>query len=308
MVVRSTSQPPFEASPPSYICPLIGDLDMRGRLQIPREMKIDEVFCNTFKVLRHELGHDRPRDSRPMWQQRQSADSDFCRALVANGYLSEAQMQHAAQRYRLGRSRDGGVIFWQIDTTGSIFDGKIMYYRPDCHRDHQRHPQWVSNRLKRYYLEDDAELMASIPSYHCLFGTHLLTGERLTVNGERLNNNHEPITLNPEPTVAVVEAEKTAVILSEHYPAYLWLAAGGLFELTADKLFPLRHHRVVLFPDTDPDLKAYTRWYEVAQETRRLYGCDISVSPLLEQRATPEQKQRKIDLVDYLFETQKHEE
>ena len=226
-----------------------------------------------------------------MWQQRQSADSDFCCALVANGYLTEAQMQHAARRYRLGRSRDGGVIFWQIDTTGSIFDGKIMYYDPDCHRDHKRHPQWVSNRLKRYYLEGDAELMASIPSYHCLFGTHLLMEDVRCKMAD----------------VAVVEAEKTAVIMSEHFPQYLWLAAGGLFELTADKLFPLRRHHVVLFPDTDPDLTAYTRWYEVAQEARRLYGCNISVSPLLEQRATPEQKQRKIDLVDYLFETQKHE-
>ena len=90
--------------------------------------------------------------------------------------------------------------------------------------------------------------------------------------------------------------------MSEVKPQYLWLAAGGLYELTADKLFPLRHHRVVLFPDTDPDLQAYTRWYHVAQETRRLYGINVSVSPLQEQRATPEQKQRKIDLIDYLFE------
>jgi hypothetical protein len=29
--------------------------------------------------------------------------------------------------------------------------------------------------------------------------------------------------------------------------------------------------------------------------------CNITVSPLLELNATPEQKQRKIDLVDYLF-------
>ena len=270
-------------------------------------MKFSELFPHTFKALRHELGHDRPSDSRPMWQQRQSADSDFCRALVANGYLSEVQMQHAALRYRLGRSRDGGVIFWQIDTTGGIFDGKIMYYGPDCHRDHKRHPQWVSNRLKRYYLEDDAELMASIPSYHCLFGTHLV---KTPSNSPCLGEEHKS-SLSREDlggsTVAVVEAEKTAVIMSEHFPQYLWLAAGGLFELTADKLFPLRHRRIVLFPDTDPDLTAYTHWYEVAQEARRLYGCNISVSPLLEQRATPEQKQRKIDLVDYLFETPKHE-
>ena len=218
-----------------------------------------------------------------MWQQRQSADSDFCRALVSNGYMTEAQMQEAVCRYHLGCSRDGGVIFWQIDMLGQIFDGKIMYYRPDCHRDHERHPQWVSNRLKYHYLGDDKELIASIPSCHCLFGTHLLS------------------LADGADTMAVVEAEKTAVILSEHYSAYLWLAAGGLFELTAEKLFPLHHHRIVLFPDTDPDLKAYTRWYEVAHEARRLYGCNVTVSPLLELNATPEQKQRKIDLVDYLF-------
>ena len=101
--------------------------------------------------------------------------------------------------------------------------------------------------------------------------------------------------------VAVVEAEKTAVILSAHYPQYLWLAAGGLTELTAQKLFPLRHHRIVLFPDTDPDQTAYTRWYAIAQEARRLYGLDIHVSSLLERRATAAQKQAKIDLVDFLF-------
>lgn len=271
-------------------------------------MKLNELFPHTFKALRHELGHDRPRDPRPMWQQRLSAKSDFCRAVVANGYLTKEQMQRAVQRYRLGRSRDGGVIFWQIDTLGAIFDGKIMHYRPDCHRDHQRNPQWVSNRLKRYYLKrttaegkivDDEELIAALPSHHCLFGTHLLDcgdgspDPSSPGDCDRENRPHDP--------VAVVEAEKTAVIMSEVKPQYLWLAAGGLFELTANKLFPLRHHHVVLFPDTDPDVTAYTRWYHVAQEARRLYGINVSVSPLLEQRATPEQKRRKIDLVDYLF-------
>ena len=279
-------------------------------------VKINEIIRHTFKALRHELGHDRPRDTRPMWLQRLSADSDFCRAVVANGYLTEAQMQHAVQRYRLGCSRDGGVIFWQIDTMNEIFDGKIMYYHKDCHRDHSRNPQWVSNRLKRYYLKDDVELITAIPSHHCLFGTHLLKTlpQPLPIGRGVVTSSTEESAsksfYSPPlqggagggSTIAVVEAEKTAVIMSEVKPQYLWLAAGGLYELTADKLFPLRHHRVVLFPDTDPDLQAYTRWYHVAQETRRLYGCDVSVSPLLEQRATPEQKQRKIDLIDYLFE------
>ena len=258
---------------------------MRGASEPPTKMqqvmKLNDILSPSIRQVL------KPRKQEPpMWQQRLGTASEFCRALVGNGYMTEAQMQHAAQRYRLGVSRDSGVIFWQIDTLGQEYDGKIMYYRPDCHRDHQRHPQWVSNRLKRYYLGDDEELIASIPSYHCLFGTHLLSLADGADNADK---------------VAVVEAEKTAVILSEHYPQYLWLAAGGLFELTAEKLFPLHHHRIVLFPDTDPDLTTYTRWYEVAQEARRLYGCNITVSSLLERSATPEQKAAKIDLVDLLF-------
>ena len=258
-------------------------------------MKLNEILSPSIRqVLKPR------RQEHPMWQQRQSADSDFCRAVVSNGYMSREQMQEAVGRYRLGCSRDGGVIFWQIDTLGHEYDGKIMYYRPDCHRDHQRHPQWVSNLLKRQFVQRFPEMAAWMPeTNHCLFGTHLVTGERLTVNGERLSNSPEPITLNPEPTIAVVEAEKTAVILSAHYPQCLWLAAGGLTELTAQKLFPLRHHRIVLFPDTDPDQTAYKRWYTIAQEARRLYDLDIHVSSLLERRATAEQKQLKIDLVDY---------
>lgn len=36
VVFGRIGQPPSEASPPSYICPLIGDLDMRGRLHLPQ--------------------------------------------------------------------------------------------------------------------------------------------------------------------------------------------------------------------------------------------------------------------------------
>ena len=258
VTIPSTVQPPSEATP-SYICPLIGDLDMRGASEPPQKL----------------------------WQQRESPDSLFCWAVVSNGYLTEEQMQRAAQRYHLGRSRDGGVIFWQIDTLGQEYDGKIMYYRSDCHRDHGRHPQWVSNLLKCQFLKQFPEMEVWMPApCHCLFGTLLLT---LADGADNADN------------IAVVEAEKTAVIMSEHYPQYLWLAAGGLTELTAQKLFPLRGRRVILFPDTDPDCKAYTHWWTVAQEAHRLYQLDITVSSLLERRATREQKEAKIDLIDYLF-------
>ena len=46
-----------------------------------------------------------------MWQQRLSADSDFCRALVGQGYMTGEQVREAVGRYRLGRALRGGVIF-----------------------------------------------------------------------------------------------------------------------------------------------------------------------------------------------------
>ena len=232
-----------------------------------------------------------------MWQQRLSADSDFCRALVGQGYMTGEQVREAVERYRLGRSRQGGVIFWQIDMLEQVMDGKIMYYGPDCHRDHGRHPQWVSNLLKRQLLAHCPDLEAWMPaSQHCLFGTHLLREETDGLGAEGGAARR---------TACVVEAEKTAVILSARYRQQLWLAAGGLTELTAQKLFPLRHHRIVLFPDTDPDMTAYRQWYGVAKEARRQYGLDISVSSLLERKATAQQKAAKIDLVDFLYAERK---
>ena len=255
-------------------------------------MKLNDIFPLTFPPILEEMDRQTAEragrelilyhgGTQPLWRQHLSCGSACCRACVSMGYLTQQQMQRAAQRYRLGMSRDGGVIFWQFDQLGQVFDGKIMYYRPDCHRDKQRKPSWVSSEMKRFYLADQPEVAAEVQPPHGLFGLHLLGGGSLAI--------------------AVVEAEKTAVIMSERFPDYLWLATGGLTELTAVKLFPLRGRKIILFPDTDTSLTAYSTWYRVAQEASRLLGQPVTVSPILEQRATPAQKAAKIDLVDFLF-------
>ena len=218
-----------------------------------------------------------------LWRECQSINSQFCEAVVAAGYLSREQMVSAACRYRLGASNLGGVIFWQIDQEERVRDGKVMYYGPDCHRlkDKEHHPTWVSDFLR----QRDPFLNASHETSHCFFGTHLLG--------------------IADVEVAVVEAEKTAVILSELYPQYVWLAAGGLGEVQADKFRPLRGHKVILFPDTDPDGIAFRRWTDAATTVMQQPFWEdsppIRVSPLLELHANSEQKARKIDLVDFLF-------
>ena len=246
-------------------------------------IKIAEILTPSMKKIHHEMG-----DTRALWQRRLSAESDFCKAVLRCGYLTQEQMQRAVSRYRLGRSRDGGVIFWQIDEQERVRDGKIMYYQADCHRDRQRHPNWVSYLLKKHY-----GYKGEVKSTHCLFGLHLLS---LISHLSSCDDNR---------IIAVVEAEKTAVIMSELLPQYIWMACGGLRELSAEKLRPLHDHRVMLFPDTDPHREAFTLWYDVAQEARRLYDCDIRVSDLLERHASAEQKARKIDIVDCVMRTER---
>ena len=265
-----------------------------------------------------------------LWRQCLSIRSQFCEAVVAAGYLSWEQMVSAACRYRLGASRQGGVIFWQIDHEERVRDGKVMYYGLDCHRlkDKQHHPTWVSSMLRKrdpFYSNGCTS--------HCFFGLHLVSGEIFTTprpllpkrgtsplqtstpQGERLKEkvagNRQLFLCSGKPghglkNICVVEAEKTAFILSERYPQYVWLAAGGLGEVQVDKFRPLRGRRVILFPDTDPEGMAYRRWYEAAQMVMQQPFWEdsppIRVSTILEQHASAEQKARKIDLVDFLFD------
>ena len=152
-------------------------------------------------------------------------------------------------------------------------------------------------------------------SSHCFFGLHLLTDctdhtdflkrKNHSIKGYSKISAISFVSAGHSEIIALVESEKSAFILSELYPEYIWLASGGLGEAQPNKFRPLRGHRVILFPDTDPEGIAYKRWYDAAQLVMHQPFWEesppIRVSPLLEMHATEEQKQRKIDLVDFLF-------
>ena len=237
-------------------------------------------------------------------QRCRSNASAFMQSLVSTGILTPEQAERAADLYHLGAMRDGSVIYWQIDEQGRLRDGKIMLYGPDCHRLKDHGAQWMG-WLMRYKLRG-ADGKFLLPqeweAVHCLFGQHLLS------SSEEGREKSEELRGKSEELICVVEAEKTAVILSQLQPDKLWLAAGGESQLNVDKLAALKGHRVILYPDTDPDGKTYAAWLSIANEARRQLAINVSVSDLLETFASPDQKQRKIDLADFLIESREDQE
>ena len=54
------------------------------------------------------------------------------------------------------------------------------------------------------------------------------------------------------------------------------------------------------------DGQTYRDWYDIAEAASDVFGHPVTVSSILEQRATPVQKAAKIDLVDLLFPSRKY--
>ena len=264
-------------------------------------MKLKDIFCPTLKEMLAWLETNGEKINKLVERMRND-NSDVCQELVSSGLLTPAQMYHAARQYELGKSREGKTVFWMIDERHRVCDGMVG-------------DTWASVLLKqRGYLDKEW-----CPK-HCLFGLHLLGHTDLADN--YLNTDSTDLTdyaAQAAPTqrisvrseesvfdkraIGVVEAEKSAVILSELFPEYLWMATGYLANLNERLFLPLKGHHVVCFPATDPTGDTYLLWLSVVTKARK-YGIDITVSRFLEDHASPEQKAQEIDLVDFLLVTQ----
>ena len=95
--------------------------------------------------------------------------------------------------------------------------------------------------------------------------------------------------------VAIVESEKTAVIASVYLPRFIWLAVGSLTNLNAEKCSVLKGRSVILFPD----LNGFEKWNTKAKELSHI--ARITVSDLLERKATETERKQGLDLADYLI-------
>ena len=196
--------------------------------------------------------------------------------------FSMDELESLMRIFKLGATKDGSVIFWQIDTKGQCRSGKIIQYDPDTgHRikdEYRDHIKWVHPILKkRGVLADDWELS------QCLFGAHQL----------RLDRNRGK-------KIVVVESEKTAVIGTAVSPEFVWMATGGLSQLSAERCYDIHGRDVILYPDTDPEGSTFRKWKEKAEDLKRI-GCRVDVSDILERTASAADKEAKIDIGDVMI-------
>ena len=113
-----------------------------------------------------------------------------------------------------------------------------MWYREDGHRNGIV-STISSDMAKKGKLPENAQMQ------RCLFGAHLL--------GKY-----------PEKNVALVEGEKTAVVMSMLKPNFVWLATGGCENLNKDVTLPLVGRRAVIIPDSG----CLEKWKKKMSETK----------------------------------------
>lgn len=177
-------------------------------------------------------------------------------------------IQRVFEEYRIGATRDGGVIFWQIDHEGKVRTGKIMHYWNNGHRV-QDEEDYARMRNQSYtekspsptvfihsVMKSKGMLSKDWQLTQCLFGEHLLKGRSGDI-------------------VCLVESEKSAIICSIFYPQFVWLATGGSNGLNKFKLKPLKGRRVIIYPDSG-ELET---WRKIMSQTQ---GIDYSIVDNLE--------------------------
>lgn len=150
-------------------------------------------------------------------------DNFFIRFLKQ--FFEPIDIAYTIEKYRIGDTKDGRIIYWQIDDLGRVRTGKVMLYDPHTGRR-------VKNKANSFdwahrHVKNPFQLQ------QCLFGLHLL-------------NDDKPI--------AVVESEKSAIISSLTIPNYTWMATGGKQNFRL--LEAIKGHDVTLFPD----LGAFHEW------------------------------------------------
>jgi len=169
------------------------------------------------------------------------------------------------------------TVFWQIDEKERVRSGQVILYDPHNGKRIKKpfsHITWMHSILLKKGEIEDFNLK------QCLFGLHLI-------------NDY------PDRNIAIVEAPKTACIMSAVYPKFLWMATCGLSNINPEKFKPIKNKKIILYPD----LGAFDVWSEKAK-TLKKFGYNIEVSSLLEIKCKGYPK--GLDIADFFIKKSKN--
>tara|TARA_R110002049_G_scaffold80452_4_gene204631 strand:- start:1924 stop:3231 length:1308 start_codon:yes stop_codon:yes gene_type:complete len=176
------------------------------------------------------------------------------------------QMKFLKKEYLIGTTEldSTRVDFFQVDVNSRIRQVKNMGYNPETGKKENVYFTYSKSKYPDYNL------------VQCFFGEHLL-------------NKY------PEKKVGIVESEKTAIIASSYINEFVWLAAGNANGLNLEKTKVLKGREVILYPD----LGQYDNWKEKIRSLNQ--EASYSVSKLLLNNSTSEERKNGYDIADYLI-------
>lgn len=188
--------------------------------------------------------------------------------------FSADEVDSVVSRYFIGTSKfwRGATVFWQIDSNQRVRNGKVMLYNDETGKRMKRNDgrAYINNirsilNLKNFNIKQ------------CLFGLHLVN---------RFKEN----------PIAIVESEKTAIIMSLFKPEFVWMATGMKHGFNFEMLDPIKQKRIVAFPDKSE----YNDWLKKANELN-MKGFNIIVNEWIEKTNFKE----GTDLADVFLEALK---
>ena len=153
-------------------------------------------------------------------------------AIFLHKHFAKQEVENCIAKFNIGTSKlwEGATVFWQINQTQKVHTGKIILFNEDTGKRVKipfPHINWVHKKINKdkYNLKQ------------CLFGLHQLKSSIAMP----LQNNCN--------TIAIVESEKTAIIMSLFIPEYFWMATGSKQNLKLQLLEPIKKEKIVVYPD-----------------------------------------------------------
>ena len=145
--------------------------------------------------------------------------------------FTPVEVKKAVFDYFISTSKrwNNATVFWQIDQLEQVHSGKILLFdsttgKRSKDNNGKAYIDWVHSVLVRTKQITEFNLQ------QCLFGLHLLFDY-------------------PTKPIALVEGEKTAILLSIFKPEYNWLATGGISAFKYEILVLIKKYKIVAFPD-----------------------------------------------------------